>query len=89
MADKPSNVWTEIPTIITESVDLNELETAFSMDPDATEGNRAASQGSKRQSVTTVLDITRANNVGKSKNPFVGLGFLNINRDPQLLCYPA
>jgi hypothetical protein len=89
VADKPVNdVWTEIPMTITPSVDMNELEDAFSMDPDGAEGSRAVSQGSKRQSVTTVLDITRANNVGESKTCSLGVGS-RINRDLQLLCYPA
>lgn len=70
MSHKPGNVWTDIPATNASSVDMNELEDTFSMDQAGAEGSRAT-QPSRRQSVTTVLDITRANNVGERKHVYL------------------
>ena len=65
---------------------MNELEDAFSMDQDREKSR--ATQTSKRQSVTTVLDITRANNVGGWKTSVTVLPS-GVMLALQLLCCPA
>jgi hypothetical protein len=46
-------------------LNISELENVFSLELRDPDGLKRTSSASKRQSVTTVLDITRANNIGR------------------------
>ena len=57
-----STVWNETASEFT--IDLSDLESAFSIDDQANKSQLSVS-APKKQNVTTLLDITRANNVGE------------------------
>ncbi|KAF9506490.1 hypothetical protein BS47DRAFT_1399443 [Hydnum rufescens UP504] len=80
-----SNVWTDLNQTTSLNLDMQELENTFSMDKVAPQSpSRLSATGSRRQSVTTVLDITRANNVAIMLSR-IKLGFPDIRQALLLL----
>jgi diaphanous 1 len=58
-----TSVWNDVSSDF--SVDMDDLEATFTIDNNASAPSQIRSS-TRKQSVTTLLDITRANNVGKS-----------------------
>ena len=58
-----STVWGE--TFLSAAFNLSDLEDTFSLENSPTPATTSAMKGHKKQVVTTLLDITRANNVGR------------------------
>lgn len=59
----PSTIWGEIPQEAT--FDLGDLESTFAIENAPSSSSQLSVTSPKKQNVTTMLDITRANNVGK------------------------
>lgn len=58
-----ANVW-NAPTSQAQLVDLSDLEAMFRIDNNPSTTSQTPASPSKKRNVTTLLDITRANNIG-------------------------
>lgn len=61
----PSTVWGEIPTDV--PFNLDDLESTFAIETTSSTSSQVSVTSPKKQNVTTMLDITRANNIGERR----------------------
>lgn len=59
----PTTVWGEIAGEFT--FDMEDLESTFAIENSASTTSQMSVTSPKKQNVTTLLDITRANNIGQ------------------------
>lgn len=58
-----ATVWNDVPESL--AFDLGDLEATFTINNDQVSSSHVLSSPTMKQNVTTLLDITRANNIGK------------------------
>jgi hypothetical protein len=62
-ADVSSTVWNDIPSDLI--FNMEDLEVTFTVDNTPSESSQVLLNPTKKQAVSTLLDISRANNIGE------------------------